>query len=296
VLKKIDKHEYFYDKIVIGGGLNALLFSYYNNIPCIFVRPEAPFRFDMFHDKVDLSSLGADSACSKLELWQRLIFILSLSGLLPMSSKADSISIKENKMKVITENSRLGRFEFRNIIIFDDHKIKGLPPIRKQEIGKCRVVDWFDVRTGMEHDHDILQTKDSFIKEVIFYPSERFGNQKTERIRKDLVAISYLDENQLNNFDYSDTMAKFKIIQMMKDAGIKGARNGRDLKNPNLYRYYSPKIESVERQIYKNIKNLYKKDKRFSFLCQTPEQVIEKFSRNELAYSTKITDLLFKKD
>ena len=50
-------------------------------------------------------------------------------------------------------------------------------------------------------------------------------------------------------------MFKFKITQMMKDAGIRGARNGRDTYNPKIYRYYSPKIEAVEREVIRNIKN-----------------------------------------
>ena len=171
-----------------------------------------------------------------------------------------------------------------------------MPAVRKQQIGKCRVIDWFDVRSGMQHDHDLFETEDEFIQKVIFYPSERFGNQTSGRLRKDLVAISHLDEDQLDDFDYSDTMAKFKITQMMKDAGIKGARNGKDTYNPNIYRYYSPKIEAVERQIFKDVKNFYKKDKRFDFRHETPEEIIKLFSCDPKSYASKITALLFRKD
>lgn len=293
---RIDKHEYYHETIVIGGGLSALLYSYYNNFPCIFVESDVPFRFDAFDGQETLPPLGLEDDPNKSLVWQRLMATLSLAGLVPMSDKAASISIQDNKLKAITNNSRLGRFEFGKLVVFDDKNIKGLPPIRKQKIGKCRVVDWFDVRSGMEHNHDLLQTKDDFIKEVIFYPSDRFGNQTSGRLRKDLVAISHLDEDKLNDFDYSDTMAKFKITQMMKDAGIKGARNGRDTKNPNIYRYYSPKIESTERQIFKDVKNFYKKDKRFDFRYETPEEIIKLFSCDPQSYASKMADLLFKED
>ena len=295
-MQKIDKHEYCHETIVIGGGLNALLFSYYSNFPCIFVESDIPFEFDVFQGDVDFSFLGLGESPNRALVWQRLLATLSLGGLVPMSDKAESISIQDNKLKAITKNSRLGRFEFEKLVVFDDRKIKGLPNIRKQKVGKCRVIDWFHVRSGMEHDHDLFETEDDFIQKVIFYPSDRFGNQTSGRLRKDLVAISYLDENELNNFDYSDTMAKFKITQMMKDAGIKGARNGRDTNNPNIYRYYSPKIEAAERQIFRDIKCFYKKDKRFEFRYETPEEIIKLFSCNPESYSSKITDLLFKKD
>ena len=295
-MQKIDKHEYYYETIVIGGGLNALLFSYYNNFPCIFVESDIPFEFDVFQGEFDFSFLGLGNDPGKALVWQRLITALSLAGLVPMSDKTESISIQGNKLKAVTKNSRLGRFEFEKLIVFDDRGMRGLPNLRKQKIGKCRVIDWFHVRSGMEHSHDSFETEDNFIQKVIFYPSERFGNQTSGRLRKDLVAISYLDEGDLSMFDYSDTMAKFKITQMMKDAGIKGARNGRDANNPNIYRYYSPKIEAAERQIFRDIKSFYKKDKRFEFRHETPEEIIKLFSCNPESYSCKITDLLFKKD
>ena len=294
-MQRIDKHEYGFKEIVIGGGLSALLYSYYNNLPCIFSKPSIPFGFDVFDGGHDFSFLGIKEP-NRLVIWQRLVASLSLGGLLPMSDKAVSLSIQESRLKAVTSNSRLGRFDFEKLIIFDDRDIRGLPAVRKQQIGKCRVIDWFDVRSGMQHDHDLFETEDDFIQKVIFYPSERFGNQTSGRLRKDLVAISHLDEDQLDDFDYSDTMAKFKITQMMKDAGIKGARNGKDTYNPNIYRYYSPKIEAVERQIFKDVKNFYKKDKRFEFRYETPEEIIKLFSCDPKSYASKITALLFRKD
>ena len=291
-MKRLDKHEYKYEMIVIGGGLNALLFSYYNNYPCIFCKPLVPFIFDMCNEGYDFSFLGLHPGASKAIVWQRLIISLSLAGLLPMGDKVVSLGVQKDKLKASTHNSRLGRFEFNKLIIFDDKDIRGLPKVKEQQFGKCRVIDWFHVRSGMEHDHNLFETEDNFIQKVIFHPSDRFGNQTSGRLRKDLVAISYLDENQIDDFDYSDTMAKFKITQMMKDAGIKGARNGRDTYNPNIYRYYSPKIEAVERQIIPDIKNFYHKDERFEFRYETPEEIIEKFSRHPETYASKIANLI----
>jgi len=293
IVKRLDKHEYKYETIVIGGCLSALLFSYYNDCPCIFSEPSIPFEFDVFNGW-DLSFLGLEKTPHKELVWQRLIMSLSLGGLLPMGDKVASLSIQENKLKASTHNSRLGRFEFNKLIIFDDKTIRGLPKVKDQLTGKCRIVDWFHVRSGMEHDHDLFETGDDFIQKVIFYPSERFGNQTAGRVRKDLVALSYLSEDQINDFNYSDTMAKFKITQMMKDAGIRGARNGRDTYNPNIYRYYSPKIESVEREIIRDIKSFYHDDERFEFHYETPEEIIENYSCDPLSYSSKMTELMFR--
>jgi hypothetical protein len=75
--------------------------------------------------------------------------------------------------------------------------------------------------------------------------------------KKDAVAISFLDKKQLNKFEYSDTYARFKVLDMMKKAGIRGARNGRDSRNPEKYKYYALKAETAHREIQKVKMDLY---------------------------------------
>lgn len=292
---RLDKHTYTHDTIVVGGGLNALLYSFFTGCPCICIEPLPPFRFDECLDNYDFSFLHTDSK-SYRRAWERLTFLLGIGGQMPMTNRASSANIQDNLIKVITPNSRLGRLEFEKLVIFDDTRVSGLPMAKERKEGKCRVLDWFNVRSGMEHEHNIFETESDFIKTVHFYPSDRFGEQKKSRIRKDLVAVSYLDQQQLNDFDYSDTMARFKILDMMKKAGIKGARNGRDTYNPNIYRYYSAKIEPTQRQIIPNIKTFYEEDDRFEFRYDTPEEIIENYKCDSQNYTSKTNNVLFYKD
>lgn len=292
---KLDKHTYEHETIVIGGGLNALLYSFFTGYPCICIEPLPPFRFDWCPDGHNFSFLHTESKSCRLA-WERLMFVMGLGGQLPMTNRASAANIQDNLLKVTTTNSRLGRFEFEKLVIFDDTRVSGLPLIKERHKGKYRVLDWFDVRSGMEHEHDVFETDSDFIKTVHFYPSDRFGEQKKSRIRKDLVAVSYLDQEQLDDFDYSDTMARFKILDMMKKAGIKGARNGRDTYNPNLYRYYSVKIEPTQRQIVPNIKTFYEEDDRFEFRYDTTEEILDNYKNDMENYTSKINNVLFSKD
>jgi len=229
-----------------------------------------------------------------LQTWEEISFVLGTSGHLPVGNNAQSLNVRDNTLRITTLNSRLIKFRFDKLIVFDDREIYGLPAIKESKIGKSRILDWFNVRSGMEHQHDSLKTDDDFVKEVIFYPSDRFGNQSSGRVRKDLVSISYLDEVQVSDFEYADTMVRFKILQMMKDAGIKGARNGRDTYNPNLYRYYSPKIEATQREIIPNIKNHYEDDPRFEFRYDTADKLISQFTQSPSGYASKLINLLTK--
>ena len=151
---KLDKHTYQYDTIVIGGGLNAKIYAYYNKCPCICGNYASPFRFDMLQEEVVQGLPGQNK--NSLQSWETLSFILGLSGQLPMGDKVVSLNIRDNVLKATTKDSRLGRFEFNKLIVFDDKDVYGLPLIKEKKVGKSRVLDWFNVRSGMEHSHDLL--------------------------------------------------------------------------------------------------------------------------------------------
>tara|TARA_Y100000310_G_C20124585_1_gene553043 strand:- start:165 stop:578 length:414 start_codon:yes stop_codon:yes gene_type:complete len=96
----------------------------------------------------------------------------------------------------------------------------------------------------MKHEYDFLEDDDYFVNQILFYPTDRVdGNQPF----KDAVSISYLTEEQLTSFDYSDINARFKTLKMMKEAGMRGARNGRDMLDKNKFKYYAVRIENSHR-------------------------------------------------
>jgi hypothetical protein len=120
---------------------------------------------------------------------------------------------------------------------------------------------------------------DDFINKVIFYPTQRAENKNF----KDLYAESYLTDEQLADFDYSETMARFKILKMMKAAGMRGERNGRNPKYPENssvpYKYYAIKIEPAERVVYSATKRIYEPDPRFEFRYDTIEEALANAKR-----------------
>ena len=105
----------------------------------------------------------------------------------------------------------------------------------------------------------------------IFTPQIGLDGSKGKRTPQRLGRRSLIwSPTQLNNFDYSPTMARFKIIQLMKDAGIRGARNGRDTYNPEALpilftqRSNQPRGKSCE-----TLKTIMKPDERFEFRYDT---------------------------
>ena len=272
----LGEHIYKKDKIVIGGDLRALLYAFINELPVIYTNAHRPLRFDKF-DHMNLSNLGfsCDEPVGQAEIWARLNFFLGLSGLLPLGSAATNMRVSENRLTVATQHARNIKFDFNKLVIYEDEGITGLTRVSEEKRKKNRVVDWVNVRSGCRHGVDYLEDDDDFVKEIHFYPTERSDNKKL----KDLAAVSYLTDEQLKDFDFSDTMAKFKIKKMMKKAGIRGARNGRDVNRPDHYKYYAIKIEPADRQILPDVVRHYEPDERFEFRYDTLEELV-----NNLGY------------
>ena len=289
-MRELEKHVYFHDTVVIGGNLPAFLYAYTNSLPIIFVDGKPPFEFDRFGEE-DLSFLGAGKRKTEthLQAWSRIAFLLGIAGLMPLSDMAESIRIKERQLSVITNHSRLIKINFNKLVIFDDEKISGLTQITGKEKSKSRVIDWVNVRSGCNHGVDYLETDDDFVSRIVFYPTERSDNKKL----KDLFAESFLTEEEIKDFSYSDTMVKFKVLDMMKKAGIRGSRNGKNPLYPERssvpYKYYAVKIEPSERQIYRNIITHYEEDPRFEFRYDTIQEAVKNANRPK-GYLGKVSE------
>ena len=258
------------DVVVVGGCIRSLLYAFFHELPVVFVKPRPPFRFDEMPE-CDIEALGLkEKKRTQLEVWERLVFLMGMSGNMPINGLDNKLRVTDNTLTVVSGNTAT-KFNFRKLVIFDDEQIKGLPRVKREEKEKTTVIDWVNVRSGCNHDIPYLVDNEGlFVSKIIFYPTERSDNKN----HKDLVAISHLTDQQLQDFDFSDTMARFKIIKMMKEAGIRGARNGRDVKNPEKYKYYAVKVEPAEREVFNNNKRFYEADERFDIKHDTLDEIL----------------------
>jgi len=296
-------HRSEHEEVVVGGTLSALLYAYYVNAPLIYVQPKIPFRFDYFDPYFDLDgivdqgepqefvTLDRDPkifGCAKRVLWERLFFILSLAGQIPFADKVNSVRI-EDKLRVITK--RAHEANFKGIRIYDDTKIQGISQTVERDEATFRVYDWINVHSGATHRLDFIDDiGGTAIEKIIFYPSDRIdGNHN----KKDIVCVSTMTEDQLNDYRFSDTYVRFKVEKLMKEAGIRGTRNGRDQLNPEKYKYYAIKLDSAERQIEKIGFDHMSNREDIVLDSRTPEEIIRHFRGTApTGYLEKITECL----
>jgi len=289
-----------YGEVVVGGTLEALTYAFNHDLPVLYTRAKAPFEFDYcaldseidnfcMPPPVELLSPSGPLQCgpSKLQVWQKLLFILSLSGKIIYGDNINSIIIRDDIMRLNIKASRSKEIKFVKAIVFDDEMVTGLPNIYQQVKNKNIVYDWVNMNSGGSHHLDYIEYKDDFISKVYFYPSRRHENKRI----KDLVCVSRLTDEQVSDFSFSDTYLKFKMLDLLKELGIRGARNGKDATRPGHYKYYAVKIEPTYREVVSQVENRYEDDGRFLFNYQDFNDIIRESSPST-GYLKRVADLI----
>ena len=248
-----------YDNIVVGSNLSALMFAYINDYPVFFTNPEPPFRFDFLTPECDVIALPQDIkvlktfddqisvGASKRSLWDRLLFLLSLNGKAPLSNLCHSIRYDGVTMVCSNEYSKILEVSFENCHYFGDNNSVGFVKQKSLDEDIYLCYDHIAFNSGGKHEIDFIHTGDDFVSEIWFYSSDRIDGNTPVR---DACAVSKLTESQLRDFDYSETMARFKVLKIMKDNGMRGKQNGYTEKGtPRHYDFRTSSIRRVTNRI-----------------------------------------------
>ena len=226
-----------YDKIVIGSSLEALMFAFNNELPIFFSEEQRPFRFDYLDPDIDLSFLKLENSKKILKtfkgdkvvgtpkelLWERLMFILSYYGKVPLANLCKSMRYAGETLVFSDEYSRLMEIGFDHCYYFGDRNCYKLLEQNVLDSDTCICYDWIAFNSGGKHEIDFIETDDEFVSQIWFYSSDRIdGNTPV----KDACVISRLTHDQILDFDYSETMARFKTVHEMEKRHMKGKFNG----------------------------------------------------------------------
>jgi len=216
-----------YKEIVIGSSLEALLFAFKRAIPVFFTEPQIPFKLDFLSPEDDYSLLGLPPCSvsiitnkepilvghSKQTLWDTLYFLLSLKGLIPLSSLCTTLRDSNGKLIASNAYSKIAEIEYEHCYYFGDYNIQDLLEVEK-DCDDYIVYDWFECRKGGGHSFDLITSEDRFCHSTWFYTSER---NRVPKFIKDICVVSDMSRQELFDFDFSETMVKFNTRKIMKE-------------------------------------------------------------------------------
>jgi|TARA_B100000282_G_C31704637_1_gene478013 hypothetical protein len=245
-------------KVITGGSLESLFYAYMNEIPIIITQPYIPFELEKvdFLDCYEMLGYNNTTTLTKIQVWDRMVFILSMAGLVMMPNNIRNVRTERNKIIFsLNDNSRF-TVMYERKISFDQHNEDTV-----------KVYDWFDIKSGSVVEIDALHdNENTLVHDVLFYDSKRIGNKG--RGRKDLVSISTVSQKEILEYENSENNVRMKTIHMMKDAGLRGKANGYNKYGKQLF--YAIDLEHTHREAIKQytpkytiqeIFNLARKDK-----------------------------------
>lgn len=223
-----------YDTVILGGNLESLIRSFYNNIPIILVNPKIP-----------PISQQTSWGLSKRILWERLSFILSFAGLNPCSQKISSYRIEDgNNIKLFGKTPYSYSISYNNLVNCDIDETNN----------RCAVVDNFKILNlsyKLMYVFSELNTGDEFI-----------NNIRISAVRNNMrgTATSYLTQEQVKSELYTETYARLKIENLLKENGMTGKYIGTirepvfkplkiDLLNREVYPYDQSENELIDKKL-----------------------------------------------
>ena len=231
-----------FPKIITGGSLESLFYAYINEMPIVITQPYVPFELDIVEDNSFFELLGytAGMPLTKVQVWDRLVFILSMAGLVMMPNNVRNVREEGNKIIFSLKDNTRMIVAYERKISFDKHLD-----------GEVDVYDWFDIKSGAKIElEELNDSEDDLVHKIIFYDSQRKGTGG--KGFKDLVAISRMQKTELYEYENSESYVRLKTLNMMKEQGMRGRPNGYNSRGKQ--QFYALKIEHMHREIIKRYK------------------------------------------
>ena len=227
------------DNITIGSSLAALDFA------------------AIYNTKIVLNDLSFPKAYISEEIrnkWGKTYIELMLKGNVIGGDTVKAIQLaEEQKIVVASGNNTINVREYENLYVFSDNDVLGLPSISKENC-EYKVLDLMRSKSlSFGEGHQLLETSEKFVKELHI-----LRNYLSEAIS--LYACSCLSKEQLNDFNFSDTMVKFKSEEMLEKAGYVGSLVAKNKRKPL-------ELQTVNRIIQKKM-DIYEDTDKIKFFYE----------------------------
>tara|TARA_B100001094_G_C17989683_1_gene699523 strand:- start:81 stop:857 length:777 start_codon:yes stop_codon:yes gene_type:complete len=245
------------ENVVFGGTVESALYAFLKNY---FFVPSTDF-IPPFYKKSSINFLGNPREDYG---WSRLNTLMSLEGRLLNYEHISKFKVSKDTVRVVTKNSSY-QYYYKNCFIFDSTKVLFEDEIEILENKKHKYIVYDDFQvTNLGSKYKHLHPKissDSLAKEIHFYSSDRIDGSD---YITDCLVESFLFEENLQDFDYSETMCRFAIQRHLTSIGVFGSKAG-IYKNGEI-KYRKPKVAHNKRVVEKVDQTLYRDTDNIKFM------------------------------
>jgi len=272
-----------YDQVIVGATFESLLYALFTNTPVLYVVPKEPTEFDTVPIGIDFKFLQTYSEITDIDtnqgkklirpqknyIWGRLVFLLSLRGLLP-ATNLQSIRIEDNIIKLSTASSKLITVEANKILLFDDEGIEGLdkPIVENTRYIVKDYIEFNDMRFT-DKEYDVIYTDYEFVNQIWFIPPSNLNRDK------DGCLISYCESLK----DLQDNLTDYNIKFILKEQFKKHKMIGRDngIAPSGKQKYRPVRYTFVNRIVEKEKSNIYEDTEYIKFMNLSVYEITSMF-------------------
>ena len=245
----------FLKNIVIGNCINSIVYAFTKDYYYLATNDNIPPFYKTLPIRI-LASNRQDYT------WSRFILLMSLQGKVLSCADADSIKIDEDKITIV-QNGHRSKYFFDNCYIFDTTDLVLQNKISKTKKDSYKVYDDFEISNlGSKHKYlpPMLSTN-NFVSQIHYYISDRVDGANYVT---DCLVESVLCKDELNSFDYSDSMVRFYVERHLHSIGVYG--NFMNFYKNGSPKYRKPKVIHKTRQLQKVENNTYLDSEKIKFM------------------------------
>ena len=191
------------ESFTYGSSLRALEHADQNNTKLIIGDLKFPRIFEPEHVK---------------QAWGLIYSKLMLRGQIFGGDSVKNVRVSEDDITIVCRGNVVRKTEYDSLYVFGDKNISGLPAAIKLS-NMYDVVDIMRPLSLVSEGSKVIETTDDFV-------SKLFIEKKYKTAPIKLYAVSTLNEERIYDFNYSDTMAKFKSEDLLNRNNFRGSHSG----------------------------------------------------------------------
>ena len=255
------------ERIVIGSDISAATYAFLSGSYFLSTAKINP----LFYKKVKFRFLGHP----RLDYsWSRLVLMLALEGRNLNYENINKVTVNEGLVKISTDTGAY-KYKFEKCVIFDTTGLDINNELKIAIPDVYLVYDDFEL-ANLGGRHKYLKpkiTKEDFSREIHYYISSRVDGAN---YITDCVVESHLTKDQINDVEYSDSIARFTVERHLKSLGIDG--NFMKLYKNGKPKHRRPIVRHKKRVVLQSGKNQYCDSENIKFVNYNLGDIFSEFS------------------
>ena len=254
--------------VVVGSDLESAVYSFLTDSFYLDTCSFGP----VFYQQPSIKIMGSDRADFTRT---RILLLLSLQGKLLSCTPPAGLKIRDNRV-IFTRDGQVYKYLFQKCEIFDSTGVDLENSLIHAQPPEFIVYDDFEL-SHLGAKHKSLPPKishaDSLASEIHFYISDRVDGAN---YITDCIAQSKLSREQINDFEYSDSMARFCVERYLESIGIMGTfmrfyKSGKS-------KFRKPKVIHRSRVVIQRDRNIYKESDLVKFKNTSLREIFDEIS------------------